>query len=52
MNRKPKCMEQPEKTQADKFKEVARKHGADEDEKRWDAMLKKVVKHKPVEKPA
>lgn len=39
-------------TQADKFKEAARKHGADEDEAAWDKRLKKVVKHKPVEKPA
>ncbi len=41
-----------EQTQAEKFKEAARKHGADEDEAAWDKRLKKVVKHKPVpEKP-
>lgn len=37
-----------EKSQADKFKEAARKHEADEDEGAWDKRLKKVVKHKPV----
>lgn len=39
-----------EKTQADKFKEAAREHGADEDESRWDERLRKVAKVKP-EKP-
>jgi hypothetical protein len=39
-------------SQADKFKEAARKHEADESEAAWEAKLKKVVKHKPVEKPA
>jgi hypothetical protein len=38
------------KTQADKFKDAARDLDCDTDEKRWDAKLKKVVKHKPVEK--
>ena len=37
--------------QIDKFKEAARAHEADEDEAAWDKRLKKVVKHKPVEKP-
>ena len=32
------------KNQADKFKEAAREHEADEDEARWDERLKKVVK--------
>lgn len=41
-----------EKTQSDKFKEAARDLDCDTDEKRWDAKLKKVVKHKPVEKPS
>jgi hypothetical protein len=36
------------KSQSDKFKEVARDLDCDADEKRWDAKLKKVVKHKPV----
>lgn len=40
------------KSQLDKFKEAARELGADEDEKRWDERLKKVVKQKPVEKPS
>jgi hypothetical protein len=39
-----------EKTQADKFKEAARDLDCDTDEKRWDAKLKKVVKHKSVGK--
>jgi hypothetical protein len=38
------------KTQSDKFKEAAREHGADEDEKRWEERLRKVAKQK-VEKP-
>ena len=43
-------MAEQTKTQADKFKETARAHEADEDESAWDKRLKKVVKHKPVEK--
>lgn len=35
-----------EKTQADKFKELARELEADEDEARWDERLKKVAKGK------
>lgn len=39
-------------SQSDKFKEAARESGADEDEARWEARLRKVVKHKPQpEKP-
>ncbi len=34
-------------SQLDKFKQAAREIGADEDEKRWDERLMKVVKHKP-----
>jgi hypothetical protein len=34
-------------SQLDKFKEAAREHEADEDEKRWDERLKKVAKQKP-----
>lgn len=37
-------------SQSDKFKEAARKAEADEDEAAWEARLKKVAKHKPVEK--
>lgn len=33
--------------QSDKFKEAAREHEADEDEKRWEERLKKVAKAKP-----
>ncbi len=40
------------KTQIDKFKELARELGADEDEARWDERLKKVARAKPPpEKP-
>lgn len=48
-NQKP----QPdEKTQSDKFKELARELEADEDEARWDERLEKVAKAKPAqEKP-
>lgn len=35
-----------EKTQSDKFKEAAREHGADVNEKRWEERLKKVAKTK------
>ena len=36
-----------EKTQSDKFKQAARELGADEDEKRWEDKLRKVVRQKP-----
>lgn len=36
-----------EKSQADKFKEVARELESDEDEARWGERLKKVAKAKP-----
>ena len=40
------------KTQIDKFKELARELGADEDEARWDERLKKMARAKPApEKP-
>jgi hypothetical protein len=35
------------RTQSDKFKEAAREHEADEDEKRWEERLRKVAKQKP-----
>jgi hypothetical protein len=35
------------KPQSDKFKDAAREHGADEDEKRWEERLRKVAKQKP-----
>lgn len=38
-----------DKPQLDKFKEAARKLGADEDEARWDERLRKVAKQKPLE---
>lgn len=39
------------KTQLDKFKAAARALECDDDEKRFDERVKKLVKHKPVEKP-
>lgn len=39
------------KTQLDKFKEAARELECDDDDERFDDRLKKLVKHKPVEKP-
>jgi hypothetical protein len=36
-----------EKTQADKFKEAAREHGADPSAKRWDERMKKIARAKP-----
>jgi len=44
-------MTRPEKTQSDKFKELARELEADEDEKRWDERLKKVAGRKPPTDP-
>lgn len=38
------------KTQLDKFKEAARELGTDDDPERFKEPLKKLVKHKPVEK--
>jgi hypothetical protein len=44
-------MTNPKQSQLDKFKEAARDLECDDDEKRFDERLKKLVKHKPVEKP-
>ena len=38
-------------TQSDKFKEAARELECDDDEARFDERVKKLVKHKPIEKP-
>lgn len=35
-----------DKRQSDKFKQAAREHGADEDEKRWEERLRKIAKQK------
>ena len=40
----------PDRSQADKFKDLAREVEADEDERRWDERLKKVAKGKPEKK--
>ena len=39
-----------DKTQLDKFKEAARDLETDDDEARFDERMRKIVKHKPVEK--
>jgi len=39
------------KTQLDKFKEAARELETDDDEKRFDERVRKLVKHKPERKP-
>lgn len=39
------------KTQLERFKEAARDLETDDDEARFDERVKKLVKHKPVEKP-
>ena len=33
--------------QSEKFKQAAREHGADEDEKRWGERLRKIASQKP-----
>ncbi|NIJ39333.1 hypothetical protein FHR22_004080 [Sphingopyxis panaciterrae] len=43
---------EPKRSQLDKFKEAARDLETDDDPKRFDERLGKLVKHKPVEKPA
>jgi hypothetical protein len=40
-----------DKSQSDKFKDLARELGADEDETHWDERLKKVARKDP-EKPS
>ena len=39
------------KSQSDKFKQAARELETDDDEAHFDERMKKLVKHKPVEKP-
>lgn len=40
-----------EPSQLDKFKEAARQLETDDDPERFKERLRKIVKHKPVEKP-
>lgn len=40
----------PKQSQVDKFKEAARELETDDDETRFDERLRKIVKHRPVEK--
>ena len=40
-------MTEKTQTQLDKFKQAAREHEADEDEKHWDDKLKKLAARKP-----
>ena len=44
-------MTAPKLSQLDKFMGTARDLECDDDEKHFDERLKKLVKHKPVEKP-
>jgi hypothetical protein len=46
-----RAMTDQKQSQLDKFKEAARELECDDDEERFDERLKKLVKHKPVEKP-
>ena len=45
-------MSERKPSQADKFKQAARELETDDDPERFKERLKKLVKHKPVEKPA
>jgi hypothetical protein len=45
----PPCS--PDRTQLDKFKEAARELETDDDPERYKERLRKLVRHKPVEKP-
>jgi hypothetical protein len=49
MTTQPRSAKTP--SQSDKFKEAARELECDDDEARFDERIKKLVKHKPVEKP-
>jgi hypothetical protein len=40
-----------DKPQSEKFKDAAKEHGADEDEKRWEERLKRVAKSQPDKPP-
>jgi hypothetical protein len=44
-------MTEKKQSQREKFEEAARELGADDDPKRFDERMAKLVKHKPVEKP-
>ena len=41
-----------ETSQADSFASLARSIEADEDETRWEARLRKIAAHKPVDSPS
>jgi hypothetical protein len=45
-------MAEKPKSQADKFRDLARQIGADEDEKRFEETVKKVAKAKPPKPPS
>ena len=44
-----KASEAEPQSQSDKFKDVARELGCDEDEKAWEDRLRKIAKAKPAE---
>lgn len=45
------CSMSDDKSQADKFREAARQLECDDDDERFKERVKKLVRHKPVEKP-
>lgn len=47
LNSSPEAAVTNPKSQSDKFKQAARELEADEDEKRWEERLRKIVKQKP-----
>jgi hypothetical protein len=47
MTNQSESRENPSQSQSDKFKEAAKEHGCDDDEKAWEERLKKVAKAKP-----
>ena len=44
-------MKSDQQSQLDKFKQAAREHECDDDDERFKERMRKLVKHKPVEKP-
>ena len=44
------CLNMPSKTQLDKFKEAAKELGCDEDDAKFNEIVKKLAKQKPDDK--
>ena len=51
LERRNKALPDRPRSQLDKFQQAARELETDEDPKRFEERLRKLVKHKPVEKP-